>query len=450
MGELGGNRASARGRIIAEARPLLKCRGPVPAAGFSGIIPRMVSTLYLAGSIFIALVAASAWFQLRRIGPLVPVYFMSGWLAGELALQVIAIGAGVTVLFAAFGAFDEPRGLAGLAISFSAWGVLGACYLRGLGARDSVERLARESELDVELDVPPTHGLLHPFRMRELGVKRLRDVPYGEPLPGDKGGRNLLDVVMPEAPGADRPILVQIHGGGWTIGDKREQGGPLMARLASRGWVCFAINYRLAPKAAFPAHIIDVKRAIAWIRAHAAEYGADPDFLCVTGGSAGGHLSALAALSQNDPAYQPGFEDADTSVSAAVPFYGVFDFQDTTGIRGGHAMTKFLARTVFQCTPEQNPELWHGASPINRVSADAPPFLVVQGTHDTLVFVEEGREFSRALREKSRNPVHYLELEGGQHAFEIFHSPRGQYAVRAAVAFLEREHRKYRDRSRAA
>jgi acetyl esterase/lipase len=217
-----------------------------------------------------------------------------------------------------------------------------------------------------------------------------------------------------------------------------------MTYLASRGWVCFAINYRLSPKAAFPAHIVDVKRALRWIREHAHEYGGDPGFLCVTGGSAGGHLTALTALSQNDPAFQPGFENADTRVAAAVPFYGVYDFLDRAGIRGRQSMVDIMAKHVFQCRPEENPELWDALSPLLRVSADAPPFLVVQGTHDTLVFVEEAREFVRALREKSRSPVHYLEMRGGQHAFEVFHSVRSQYAVRAATAFLEAEHAKYR------
>ena len=90
-----------------------------------------------------------------------------------------------------------------------------------------------------------------------------------------------------------------------------------MPHLAAQGWVCVAINYRLAPRDPFPAHIVDVKRAIAWIREHIAEYGGDPSYLAITGGSAGGHLAALAALTPNDPAYQPGFEDADTSRAGA-------------------------------------------------------------------------------------------------------------------------------------
>ena len=105
-------------------------------------------------------------------------------------------------------------------------------------------------------------------------------------------------------------MLVYIHGGAWVIGDKREQGIPMMHELAQRGWVCVAINYRLSPRATWPAHIVDCKRAVAWVREHIAEYGGDPGFIAVSGGSAGGHLSALLALTPNEPEWQPGFEDA--------------------------------------------------------------------------------------------------------------------------------------------
>ena len=109
------------------------------------------------------------------------------------------------------------------------------------------------------------------------------------------------------------PAILQIHGGGWVIGDKREQGIPLLGHLAANGWVGFNANYRLSPGATFPDHLVDCKRAMAWFREHADEHGGDPDFLCVTGGSAGGHLTALVALTANDPRYQPGFEDVDTT-----------------------------------------------------------------------------------------------------------------------------------------
>jgi acetyl esterase/lipase len=75
-------------------------------------------------------------------------------------------------------------------------------------------------------------------------------------------------------------------------------------------------NYRLRPAARHPDHLVDLKRVIAWVRGHGHEFGADPATLFVSGSSAGGHLAALAALTPNDPAFQPGFEDVDTSVTA--------------------------------------------------------------------------------------------------------------------------------------
>ena len=108
-----------------------------------------------------------------------------------------------------------------------------------------------------------------------------------------------------------------------------------MYHLAAKGWVCVAINYRLAPRDPFPAQIIDVKKGIAWIRENIASYGGDPDYIAITGGSAGGHLCALAALTPNDPEWQPGFEDVDTSVQVAIPHYGVYDLAGATGTQAG-------------------------------------------------------------------------------------------------------------------
>jgi acetyl esterase/lipase len=389
------------------------------------------------------LLSASAFLPARRLGPFSFLYMMAGWLTGELALQHLAWQALATLGFALAGAFESPLGVAGLALTFLSWGLLLASHLRGVRAGVESQHALAPLGLACDADVSPMHGLARPFRMAREGVERIRDVAYGASLPGDRGRRNLLDVVRPVGPGQGRPVLLQIHGGGWVIGDKREQGGPLMAHLASRGWVCFAINYRLSPRATFPDQIVDVKRAIRWIREHAAEHGGDPDFVCVTGGSAGGHLAALAALSANDPRFQPGFEHVDTRLAAAVPFYGVYDFLDRFGIRGTQKMEPFLARTVLKCTPQENRELWEAASPIARVSSEAPPFLIVHGTHDSLTWLDEMRAFQRALAEKSRQPVLTLELAGAQHAFDTFHSPRSAHAVRAVTAFLEHVHQAY-------
>lgn len=397
----------------------------------------METALYLVWSVLGAAFAGAAWFSARRIGPLVPVYFFGAWIAGELALQLVVLHALVTVAFASAGALASGAGVFALTLNLAACGTLIACHLRSIDARDEVESLARDEGWVLDTRISSTHGFARPFHMKRPGVRRISDLEYGEVLERDKGGRNRIDVVLPEATGQRCPVLLQIHGGGWTIGNKEQQGGPLMGYLAERGWVCFAMNYRLSPRAVFPDHIVDVKRAIAWIRDHADTYGADPEFICVTGGSAGGHLTALAALTPNDPAFQPGFEAADTRVAAAVPFYGVYDFLDRSGLRGSQSMQPFLAKKVFQCQPDENPELWHAMSPIERVAAEAPPFLVIQGSHDSLVWADEARDFAQTLREKSQSPVHYLQFPGGQHAFDTFHSVRSAYAVRAAAAFLE-------------
>ncbi|MEO9220911.1 MAG: alpha/beta hydrolase, partial [Mycobacteriaceae bacterium] len=223
----------------------------------------------------------------------------------------------------------------------------------------------------------------------------------------------------------------------WMSGDKKYEGLPLMLHMAAHGWVCVNVNYRLAPKHLFPAQIIDIKRAIAWIRAHGEEYGADPAYIAISGGSAGGHLAALAALSPGDPEYQPGFEGADTTVQAAVPHYGIYDFAAVSGT--DHALKRrdrFLARFVMKKDPVTDREDFERASPVLRANADAPPFFVLHGAHDTGVEVAEARYFVQRMREQSRQPVVYAELPGAQHAFDFFPSIRSAHTVRAVERFL--------------
>ena len=140
-----------------------------------------------------------------------------------------------------------------------------------------------------------------PFRMAHPAVERIRDIPYH-----DEHERHCLDIYRPKGLSGPFPTLLQIHGGAWVISKKEHQGQPLMNELTARGWACVAINYRLSPKAKFPDHMVDVKRAIHWMRTTGQEYGIDPEFIAVTGGSAGGHLSALTALTPNKKEFQPG------------------------------------------------------------------------------------------------------------------------------------------------
>ena len=255
---------------------------------------------------------------------------------------------------------------------------------------------------------------------------------------GPAGRRNKLDIwARKDLPLDGRaPVLIQVPGGAWVSGETRWQAYPLMDRLLEAGWVCVPINYRLSPRATWPDHIVDVKRAIAWVKQNIADYGGDPAFVAITGGSAGGHLSSFAAMSANAPEFQPGFEDADTSVQAAVPFYGAYDLADWDD-RGGPPQTiKFIELVLLKSRLADDPERFRLASPISWVSEAAPPTMLIHGSNDSLVPVESARRMAAALRQKSHQPVVYAELPHAQHAFEIYASLRTRHTVRAVERFL--------------
>jgi acetyl esterase/lipase len=194
--------------------------------------------------------------------------------------------------------------------------------------------------------------------------------------------------------------------------------------------------YRVSPRDTWPAHIVDVKRALAWVKENIAEYGGDPDFVAITGGSAGGHLTALAALTPNDPEWQPGFENADTSVVAAVPIYGRYDWFTTEG-EGRREFVGLLQKMVVKKPFRGNRQTYLDASPITRVRPDAPPFFILHGEDDSIIPVGEGREFAHALEEKSDEVVVYSEIPHAQHAFDFFGSPHGDFTAAAVGHFLD-------------
>ena len=192
--------------------------------------------------------------------------------------------------------------------------------------------------------------------------------------------------------------------------------------------------------------LTDVLQAIAWVKEHAEEYGGDPNFLALSGGSAGGHLTSLAALNPNNPELQPGFEDKDTHVQVAVPLYGRYDILNRHDLWGKkpNGITKFMAEQVMSAPPADDNELWELGSPISQVRADAPPFLIIHGTHDSLIPVEEADHFARAMKTVSEQPVIYCRLNGAQHAFDVINSALTVCHTSAVAHFLNNQHTQYK------
>ena len=175
------------------------------------------------------------------------------------------------------------------------------------------------------------------------------------------------------------------------------------------------------------------------MRSKARDFGIDATRVGVLGFSAGGHLASLAALTSDDPQYQPGFEDADTSVVAAVPIYGRYDWFTTKG-SGRKEFIAFLQKFVVKKRFANHRQVYLDASSITRVRPDAPPFFILHGQDDSIIPVPEGREFAEAMRETSTSVVAYAEIPHAQHAFDFYGSPRAHYTAQAVEKFLSWVH----------
>jgi len=371
--------------------------------------------------------------------------FAIGWPVSELPLLTLGVQAAGTAAGLRRGGWKTRDGqfsLAAQAVSAAglvalhrsaqqSQGVLEAALVDGLGPA--------YRDVAVAAGLSPAIGpAIRPMTVAPSWIWRRRLMANSGISYGPAGKRNRLDIWRRQDLPTDgrAPVLIQVPGGGWVSGETRWQAYPLMARLVDAGWVCVPINYRLSPKATFPDHIIDVKRAIAWVKEHIGEFGGNPDFIAITGGSAGGHLSSLAALSANEPEFQPGFEDADTGVQAAVPFYGVYNLADWNGTGGPINNIRFVEQHVLKVPAADEPDRWRRASPIGWVGPDAPPMMLIHGANDSLAPVEGARVMAAELQAVSRQPVVYAELPLAQHAFDIYASLRTRYTVRAVEQFL--------------
>ena len=372
---------------------------------------------YLVSVLFPAVATALSLWPRSTGGPRATPSFILASVANELPFPVVYWLVAVTALAVAQHDIDSPLGWVALAITVCT--LAGSAVVIGRAARaGAVLNGALTAGLggDWRTVVEPPSArrrsgrhflgrvLVAPLRMPTRDVRRERDIAYGP-----AGKANRLDVYRHRSRPVGCPVLIYFHPGGFYIGNKSREARALFDRLAGAGWVCISANYRLRQAGAFPNNVIDAKRVIAWVRAHSGDYGIDPSTTVMCGGSAGAYLAAMCALTANDPTFQPGFEQADTSVSAAVGFYGFY---------GSPGSSELLP-----------------SDPGAYSRADGPPFFVIHGARDPMVPAGHARQFVEKLRAASNNPVLYAELPGGQHNFDRFPSIRFFAIVDAVEAF---------------
>jgi acetyl esterase/lipase len=281
-----------------------------------------------------------------------------------------------TVLAFVDGDLDSPGGAAGAAGALLALGGLVVIVCRALRAHAELRNAGRPRR-------PWGRILRAPFFPGRLDVVRVRGLAYGtEP-------RRTLDVYHRRDRPAGVPVLLHFHGGAFSSGNKAREARPLIRHLTSRrGFLCVSADYRLQPRVTLADQVADVRAAIAWVRAHAAEYGAEPGTLFITGSSAGANLAIRAVC------------EGETGIAGLICRYGFYGDLAPQG--------------------------------------DMPPMLVVHGEKDMWASAAGVRAFAERARAVSSHPVIYAELPGAHHDFDLYESIRSAAVSQAVEQFTAR------------
>jgi acetyl esterase/lipase len=236
-----------------------------------------------------------------------------------------------------------------------------------------------------------------------------QDVPYGV----QGGEKLLLDIYQPGAPDSKpRPVIVLIHGGGWTSFDKSTMKG-MAEFLARSGFVAVSVDYRLfrGNENRWPAQLDDVQLAVRWLRANAKKYNIDPDHIGAFGHSAGAQLAALLGMEDTRDNSDPALAKYSSRVQAVVDVSGPSDFTTNHDPEGDAQLADFLGADYAKA-----PEVWQNASPVFHVAKSNAPFLIVHGTHDEMVPIAQAQELNDKLRQAGVHVI-FIQLDD-VHTFE--------------------------------
>lgn len=258
----------------------------------------------------------------------------------------------------------------------------------------------------------------------------------GLPVPTPQGVTEILgiewqagltcDITRPSGDVRGLPVVVYLHGGGWTGGDPQRQGRDMYHALALDGWATVAIRYPLAPDVSVEHQIATVKAAVRWVRDGLADHGIDATDVVLAGGSAGAHLATMATFEA---------ERSDERVAACVAMYGIFDMANRNRHR---ARWDMIRNRVMLATVSEASGRYDAVSPLCRITDDSPPMLIVHGTRDTLVPIGEAEQFVRALEAAGR-PVEFVRVDGAQHAFDGVSSPVSRSVAAVVRTWLRSE-----------
>jgi acetyl esterase/lipase len=344
--------------------------------------------------------SAGSWVAARPMGDPTRRYspmWLPAMVVSELAPLWLVSHAAVLGIGLLLGGWSNWSGRVGAALLVLSAGLLVVVIVR--------------SHRGVRLLRPLVDGVVHPAP----GFAGL----IGRPIPTPDGVREhhgiewvdgrTLDLTRPDDARRELPVLVYVHGGGWTGGDPQRQARDLYHALARAGWATAAIRYPLAPHVIVEHQVDAVRAAVRWVRFELAHHGVAPGVVAIAGGSAGGHLAAMAALTARDVSER---------VAACVGMYGIYDMANRNRLRAPWGM---IPNTVVGERYRDAPDRYHALSPIDQDVSQSPPVLVVHGTRDSLVPIAEGLQFAEVLRGAGR-PVDVVPVRGAEHAFDAVSS----------------------------